>query len=184
MTATLDALHVAGVLSALDVHFARAMGRIAGESRPEVLLAAALVSRQVSNGHVCLDLPQVAGGAALVDDSGTPLALQSWPSLHAWRATLRSSPLIGASADITPLVLDDADRLSLRRYWAHQERLAAVIQARSVEADTVVDRAWLGEALDRLFPVDSAVAGDLDWQRMAAVRSMGHAASLIRSNLS
>ena len=172
MTATLDALRAAGVLSALDEHFARAMGRIAGESRPEVLLAAALVSRQVSNGHVCLDLSQVAGGAALVDDSGTPLALQSWPPLDAWRATLRSSPLIGASADITPLVLDDADRLYLRRYSAHQERLAAVIQARSVEADTVVDRAWLGEALDRLFPVDSAVAGDLDWQRRAALMAV------------
>lgn len=56
MNTMLDALRAAGALSPLDDHFARAMGRVAGESRPEVLLATALVSRHVGNGHVCLDL--------------------------------------------------------------------------------------------------------------------------------
>ena len=73
MSATLEALRAAGILSPLDEHFARAMGRIAGDQRPEVLLAAALASRQVGNGHVCLDLARLVTGPPLVNEAGEPL---------------------------------------------------------------------------------------------------------------
>jgi exodeoxyribonuclease V alpha subunit len=169
MIAALDALRATGALSPLDEHFARAMGRIAAESRPEVLLATALVSRHVSNGHVCLDLAQLAGGAALVDDAGRPVPPESFPRLDAWRAALQSSALVGGPTDATPLVLDDADRLYLRRYWTHQERLAAAIRVRSAQIDTVTEHAWLTQTLDRLFPTDS---GALDWQRIAALMAV------------
>lgn len=171
MTATVDSLRAAGLLSPLDEHFARAMGRIAGESRPEVLLAAALVSRSVSNGHVCLDLRRAAH-IAPVDEAGTPLASEAWPAFDLWRAAVRSSPLIGGATDVTPLVVDDVDRVYLRRYWEHQAQLAAAIQVRSIETDAAPDRVWLGAALDRLFPPRPHPAGELDWQRMAALMAL------------
>jgi len=42
--------------SPLDIHFARFMTTLAGDDKPELFLAAALLSRQVAEGHVCLDL--------------------------------------------------------------------------------------------------------------------------------
>ena len=42
--------------SPLDIHFARFMTKLAGGDQPELFLAAALLSRHVAEGHVCLDL--------------------------------------------------------------------------------------------------------------------------------
>ncbi len=172
MTTLLDALRAADILSPLDEHFARCIGRIADESRPEVLRAAALLSRHVGNGHVCLDLTRLAEGSALAGDAGAALPPLPWPPRDAWRALLQSSPLVGGPTEVTPLVLDDAGRLYLRRYWAHQERLAAAIRARSVQADAGLDRAWLTSALDRLWPADSSSAREIDWQRMAGLMAV------------
>jgi hypothetical protein len=58
----LRAWQEAGLLSDLDRHFAVYLCRLAGEGDEEVALMAALASRAVQNGHVCLD---VAGIAAL-----------------------------------------------------------------------------------------------------------------------
>ena len=61
MSTHLRSLQAAAWISPLDRHFAEGMGRIGGEARPEVLLAAAFTSRQIGAGHVCLDLAGVAG---------------------------------------------------------------------------------------------------------------------------
>ena len=172
MTRALDALRASKILSPLDEHFARSVGRIAGETRAEVLLAAALVSRHVGNGHVCLDVRRLVEDAALVDDTGAPLPPHAWPALDAWRAMLQSSPLIGGPDDVTPLVLDGTGRLYLRRYWTLQAQLAAAIQARAVQADADLDRARLTASLDRLWPADPSSAHDLDWQRMAGLLAL------------
>src|SRR5262249_15495597 len=129
MMTTIEDLRAVGVLASLDVHFARALGRIGGEPQPEVLLAAALVSRHVSHGHVCLDLPRFVR-TETVDDAGMPVERHAWPPLAPWLDALRSSPLVTAGDAIAPLVLDAAGRLYLRRYWEHQERLAPAIRGR------------------------------------------------------
>jgi exodeoxyribonuclease V alpha subunit len=59
VTIPLETLGEQGALSALDVAFAGTVGRLADESRPAVLLAAALASRAVGLGHVCLDLARL-----------------------------------------------------------------------------------------------------------------------------
>jgi exodeoxyribonuclease V alpha subunit len=175
MAATIETLRAAGILSPLDEHFARAVGRIGADERPDVLLAAAMISRQVSNGHVCLDLGRLTQMSTVYDDAGQPVAEHAWPSLQPWLQALRSSPLVGDRNAVTPLVLDGAGRLYLRRYWEHEARLAEALRERATQVDTSLDGRWLKATLDRLFPQGaSSVAGSVepDWQRMAALLAM------------
>lgn len=171
MAVTIDTLRARGMLAPLDVHFARAMARIGGDPREDVLLAAAMTSQQVSNGHVCLDLARLAETPALYDEEGGLVAEHPWPALGPWLEALRSSPLVGDSAADTPLVLDDARRLYLRRYWEHEARLAQRLRERATQVEAALDAAWLRAALDRLFPPEGSAAqtSEPDWQRMAAL---------------
>jgi len=170
---TVDGLRALGVLSPLDEHFARAVGRLAGEPRPEVLLAAALVSRQVSSGHPCLDLKRFAEGTVLTDPDGDPADVPSWPDAARWSRALRDSPLVGDGDGDTPLVLDYSGRLYLRRYWEHECRLVAALRARTRQIDESVDTTVLHEGLNRLFPaLHAQAAGDVDWQRIAAAMAV------------
>jgi exodeoxyribonuclease V alpha subunit len=106
-------------------------------------------------------------GPALADDKGLPVEC-AWPALDDWRAMLDASPLVAAagSALATPLVLDAAGRLYLRRYWEHQARLATAIRTRALAEAPPVDDGCLAEGLVRLFKPH--VAGGPDWQRIAA----------------
>jgi exodeoxyribonuclease V alpha subunit len=177
VTPTLEQLREADLISPIDVHAATTWCRIGRDERPEVLAAAALASRALAAGHVCLDLRRVH---ALVPDSGPPDPVASgldWPEPGPWREALASSPLVhsdtearSASGDaVRPLVLDEEDRLYLRRYWDHQERLAAAIRARLDGAGpSEVDADRLLDGLDRLFPRGREEAEGSDLQRVAA----------------
>jgi exodeoxyribonuclease V alpha subunit len=168
----LEELRGCGFLSSLDLHFAHALERLSGERRPEVLLAAALVSRQVAERHVCLDLDRPP---SLVDEEGRPLVDRAWPDAPVWLARLRSSDLVDQGAasparEPRPLVLDGRHRLYLRRYWDHQRQLASEVLHRAREARSDVDLAVLQEGLGRLF--DSPAGRAPDWQRVAALTAV------------
>ncbi len=175
MVATLEALRALGILSPLDEHFARTLGRLGGDLRGEVVLAAALASRQVSNGHVCLDLAQLTAMPVPYDE-GRPVGVeQVWPPLQPWLDALRSSPLVGCGRALTPLVLDDHGRLYLRRYWEHETCLAGALRGRATQTDASLDGPWLRRTLDRLFAADGSPAengGEPDWQRIAALLAL------------
>jgi exodeoxyribonuclease V alpha subunit len=158
LTPTIPLLRAHGVLSALDDHFAAALGRLAGEERPWVLLAAALVSRQVALGHVCLDLAQIAGKTSLAGDAGEPLTGLRWLEPGRWSELLRTSPLVADDdeAAATPLVLDRRDRLYLRRYFEHERRLADDLVERAREVEASIDPSLLEADLARLFPAPVA----------------------------
>lgn len=158
-------------LSPLDEHFARALGRIGGEERPEVLLAAALTSRFVRSGHVCFDLRRFVAAPDLIAEGEDKVAVD-WPAVEPWAEAIRSSSLVsGADPDGNrPLVFDDSGRLYLRRYWEHQTEVVGALQRRVLGIDPIDDAGWLRSALDRLFPRGPATAGGgVDWQRIAAV---------------
>ncbi len=164
MSDQLSLLRQAGVISALDEELARTLARIAGEDDELVLLGAALVSRQVDNGHVCLPLaaPVFASLPLHVD---LPSGARPWPEASAWLRALRRSRLVGGAESVTPLCLDDSGRLYLRRYFEYERRLAAEIRARAEPTDLPVDEARLQEGLDRLF---GSAQGEEDLQRTAA----------------
>ena len=161
MTPTIAGLREDGVLGPLDVHFAHTLGRLAHEERPLVLLAAALASRHVGLGHVCLDLRVLAATPQLASDGGEPVTEIHWPDPERWLDQLRSSPLVDSAVsgeERRPLVLDDAGRLYLRRYFEHEDGLARAILARAAQEDASLDDAALETALDRLFPPPGGVA--------------------------
>jgi exodeoxyribonuclease V alpha subunit len=144
------------VLSALDVRFAEAMLRLAGEDHAHTALALAVASRQVEAGHVCADLVQLARApeALAGDDGETQVVL---PEVGAWLARLRESRLVGGDEGATPLVLDAAGRLYLRRYYEDERRLAHAILTRVRAAPLSVDRTRLAEGVARLFPAPDDV---------------------------
>jgi exodeoxyribonuclease V alpha subunit len=175
---SLEALRAAGHVSALDFHFARRVGQLAGEERPQVLLAAALVSRYVGAGHVCLDLAKAAASARLGQlpegvEGGEPAGAGSadawpWPELSEWLEMLRSSPLVSDGGEPTPLVLDREGRLYLQRYWEHQRELASAIRSRLGAAACQLDAGAARRSLERLFPRGPDLGETPDWQRVAA----------------
>lgn len=160
-------LQASGLLDLLDVELGRALGRMSGASCPEVELAVALTSRNVRRGHTCFPL-----GMPAVDvwprDSAPATGL---PDAARWRDALAKSPLTHRG----PLVLDDADRLYLRRYWQLEQDIGQELAARSAAPPVIAtDSPWLLASLDRLFPGTSDSP-----QRRAAQNALLHRVSLL-----
>ena len=84
--------------SDLDRHFAAFIEQQDGGDRPRLALAAALVSRQRGEGHICLDLEGVAGTTCPEEptDGVTPVHL---PRLKDWLRELKASPVVGTPVE-------------------------------------------------------------------------------------
>ena len=159
---SLDALFARALeqqrLRPLDVAFARFLVERDARIAPALAWLAAVLSRQLADGHLCLDLGQL----------DTLAHEEDWPP--AWRAhadTLRgglpASPLLadgsGAPAD-APLVHDGA-RLYLRRHWNHERAVAQGILDRVMRDEPAARH--LAAELARLFPAGISP----DWPRIA-----------------
>jgi len=160
----LEDLRRAGTLADLDVHFARLIARVGGD-HPSVLQAAALASHWTGQGHICLDL---ANAAAVSAEAGMVDGIET-PPLDTWVAALRASPAVGKPGEFAPLVLDEANRLYLYRYWSYEREVADEIGARLRDDPTDVDPVRLRAGVERLFP---ASADRPNWQRIAAAASV------------
>ncbi|MCB1858337.1 MAG: exodeoxyribonuclease V subunit alpha [Gammaproteobacteria bacterium] len=166
MTAPPDilALRDQGLVGELDYHFANVLCRISAKPSPELALAAALTSKATAEGHICLDLAQIAGSA--LGASGLILA----PRWENWVRQLRASGLVGGPGEFFPLVLDCQGRLYLHRYWAYQDQVARELRRRGLQVMDGVDRKRLGNGLDKLFP--QAAKTGVDWQKIAAATAI------------
>jgi exodeoxyribonuclease V alpha subunit len=156
-----------GALRPLDRHFADWMGRLASSGDRRLLLAAALVSRQVGDGHVCLDLAAYAD-RPLFHSARDGGRLVFAPSLADWRQGLESAAVVGRPGDPAPLILDGRDRLYLGRYWRFERDLAEALRARCGQWIPDLCKERLRAGLDRLFPPRPEV----DWQRVAAAMAV------------
>ena len=161
---TNDLLYKTGVFSALELHFADFMEKVSGTPSPSLWLAAALVSRSTTEGHICLDLAFTAGERVI--EGGEVLGSFVCPKLNGWKKELLQSKAVGRPGEYKPLVLDDKCRLYLFRYWDYQERLAYLIRSRVGVKDGPVNMPLLKEGLGKAFPSDSG--NDVDWQKVAA----------------
>ena len=132
---------------ALDDELADLIARIAPESDDAVLNAIRLLSHEVRQGHVCLQLAAFAG-----QESGTGERL---PALAEWRARLGHSRAVGQPGDCTPLILDAASRLYFRRYWLYEQSLARLLTARTGRDELMGEDQQAAEIAGRIFSLSA-----------------------------
>ncbi len=170
MTATLDDLLAAGAVTPFDAHFGRTVSRLAGSDDPLVPLGAAAACHASGTGHVCVDLPVLAGTpiTAVEDEGEEP---RRWPALEPWLDALRDSGVAGDGERATPLVLDGAGRLYLTRYWRYQDDLASRLLDRARERGGEVDEPLLVDGLGRHFGPPPP-GEETDLQRLAAATAV------------
>jgi len=169
-TATVDDLYTSGLLSDLDLHFARFIAKMDGGGKPGVPLAAALVSAKRREGHICVDLKEFAGQTvemSHLDDA-------AYPSLKEWIKNLAQSSTVGHSGQYRPLVLDGS-LLYLYRYWEYEQRLAGQLKKMAVETVGDINPERIDRAVEEIFPEQGdrgsgAVADKLKTAALTALR--------------
>ncbi|WP_426702592.1 exodeoxyribonuclease V subunit alpha [Rhodanobacter sp. Col0626] len=152
-------------LRPLDVALARFLAGRDASAPPPLLWLAALLSRQVADGHLCLDLDALV---ELADEQAWPYAWRQWLRDYQDQpaATLTSSLMADGHDGLpveAPLVLDGT-RLYLRRYWNHERLVATTIRERLARPQAAPEE--LASELTRLFP--AAIDNDQpDWPKIA-----------------
>ena len=150
--------------SALDLHFAELIGKLSGVLCPELELAALLVSRQRTGGHICLPIREIAGQPLQAVYRGLEIA----PEAEDWIEKLQRTEVVGVPGEFKPLILDERGRLYLRRYWEYEKRLGDIIKERVSAARPPVQVKLLRQGLTRFFPDK----GETNWQKVAALTAV------------
>jgi len=158
MRSLLDKAVQSGRLRQIDLYGAVFVESLAGGDAPELLIAAALASNAVGEGHICLPLAEAQ--AHPLFEPGQSVQIPDCPS---WRNSLLASGMVGMPGGPEPLILDNADRLYLSRYHQYESLIAEDLRRRSM-AEPAVDRAQAASLLDRLF----GSGPEADWQKIAA----------------
>lgn len=159
----MEELYHEGLISDLDYRFGQFIGRLDGCGDHRVMLAAALVSRQRAEGHICLDLRDVKDVLAARQESAPP----HYPPPDEWRGSLEGSKAIGRPGDFKPIILDGS-RLYLCRYWQYENRLAGRLKAMTADARFEFDEKLTRRTINELFGRDKADRSVIDRQKLAA----------------
>lgn len=159
------------LLRPLDVQFALTIAR---NEHPAVMLAAAILSRDAGEGHVCLPLSHLQQAPTL---NGRAKVL--WTQLldaveipEDWAAMLLASQAVSQGERPTPLILC-GDRLYLNRMWGNERNVARFF--RDAQLAENIDESLIAEALSDLFPPSDRV----DWQKVAAAVALTRRISVI-----
>ncbi|HAZ76341.1 MAG TPA: exodeoxyribonuclease V subunit alpha, partial [Enterobacteriaceae bacterium] len=105
----------------LDVQFALT---VAGRDEPAVTLAAAILSRDAGEGHVCLPLSRLAAEA---EDKSHSLLMALFAEAGApcdWAGILQRSDAVSDGHTPAPMVLA-GERLYLNRMWCNELTVAS-----------------------------------------------------------
>ena len=159
------------LLRALDAQFAM---MIAGDEQPAVMLAAALVSHDAGEGHVCLPLSRLTPEFCFAGRQ-PELAEQLFAQAKAesgWCEVLLASEAVSEHEGATPLKLI-GERLYLNRMWQN-ELLVAQFFGEENRA-IALDEAQVISVLNQLF--EPMV--DTDWQKVAAAVALTRRISVI-----
>ena len=153
----------------LDVQFALT---VAGRDEPAVTLAAAILSRDAGEGHVCLPLSRLAAEA---EDKSHSLLMALFAEAGApcdWAGILQRSDAVSDGHTPAPMVLA-GDRLYLNRMWCNELTVASFFS--EVNQPLSVDEAQLRQILDGLFPSTEGI----NWQKVAAAVALTRRISVI-----
>ena len=149
----------------IDRHLASLLVRLSGKECPALGLAAALVSRQLADGHSCIRLDAFSNGATI-----------SGPPSQEWEKLLLDTSVVGRPGEEKPLILDQAGRLYLHRYWRYEQDIAQDLLARIEMDPLALDLPTLAAGLGRLFP---ATPAEINWQKVAAFAAVRQRFSVI-----
>ena len=162
-----------GWLKALDVAFAEFLHSQSATVDSLVLQAAALLSQQLGQGEVYLDLTAL-NPSKFGDELGQQLAQHS--PVDWLKALQQASDLVALAEGNTPLVLDlPLKRLYLRRYWQYQQTVNHVIQ-RLLQPVSQPLAATVKADIERLFASPTTA---IDWQKMACLLALRAKFSII-----
>ncbi|EHR71455.1 exodeoxyribonuclease V, alpha subunit [Burkholderiales bacterium JOSHI_001] len=189
MLQTLDRWRAAGWLRSLDVVLARFINETDPAAPASLLLGAALVAHLEGRGHSGLPMDD------LVTD---PQGVLAWPaeSQDEWHAAGACWPADAGERQqawqgLASVALDPADDeagasplvasgglLYLRRFWAHESRVAAQVRQRAASRVDGIDAAAARALLDRLFETRPVLDGP-DWQKVACALALRGRLSLV-----
>ena len=157
---TIKSLLQKGLLSEIDIQFAKFISGLSPDNDPHIFLAAALVSHTTASGNICLNLEKTAGNLL----AGTPEDQEYFecPQLDVWLEKLKTHPAVGRPGEKCPLILDAKNRFYLYRYWDYENTLSKSIEKRICINIADLDFQRLKHSLDRLFP-KSKLPG-VNWQ--------------------
>ncbi len=125
MQSDIDILFKAGFFSNLDYFFATTLIETANENNQIVKLSAALASKNSRDGHLCLDIAQIANQIVFLSDcsdntSGSGIDGDTFelklPGIEPWIKALKTSKIVGSDCDF-PLVLDSDNKLYLAKFF-------------------------------------------------------------------
>jgi exodeoxyribonuclease V alpha subunit len=162
----LDELHRLKALSHLDYYLCQFLLAEAKQPSQSLALAIALTSQATREGHLCLNLRELAATELF---PGLELSVTA-PELVEWRSALLNSCVVAKPGEWQPLVLDDQDRLYLHRYWDYEQRLARALLSRAHATPTSVDEQRLSDGLKKLFQTPKGET--TDWQKCAAATAV------------
>ena len=133
----------------LDLHIGKFLEK-KGSNRPhpELLLAGTLASAAVGHGHVCQPLDQVTNLPFIADSS-------LLPDTDRWRTSLLATPVVGRPGDLSPLILDEKNRLYLYRFYQYEASVARDLLARASQTRKI-ETEHARRLLNRLFPRQDA----------------------------
>ncbi len=175
MSIELDALFSQEFFTELDRRFALFIAGLSDDKSPELMLASLLVSAMTGRGHICVEIPAIAGRHlhdVIGESDGISPSMSNslLPSHQSWIETIRRSTVVGYPYEYKPLILDESGRLYLYRYWEYERQLAENITKRLSGKRDAIDLPLLEEGLNRLFP--SGTEEGVDWQRVAALAAV------------
>ncbi|MGB7800733.1 exodeoxyribonuclease V subunit alpha [Buttiauxella sp.] len=159
------------LMRSLDAQFAM---MIAGDDQPAVMLAAALVSHDAGEGHVCLPLSRLTREFCF-DGRQPDLAEQLFVQAKAesgWREVLQASEAVSEYEGATPLKLI-GERLYLNRMWQNELLVAQFFGEENCAI--ALDEAQVISVLNQLFEP----MADTDWQKVAAAVALTRRISVI-----
>jgi exodeoxyribonuclease V alpha subunit len=155
--------------SSMDIHFGHFIASLTHGNKEDFFLAAALVSRCVRDGHICLDLNDLAGKIIFKSEDGKNII--ECPQLQTWLASLKSTSCLGVPGDFKPLILDEKSRLYLQRYWQYEKDVAEYISTSISKTNEMkLDTSKLQKKLNLYF--DEIDKHKINWQKIAAIAAL------------
>ncbi|MEG3126842.1 exodeoxyribonuclease V subunit alpha [Pantoea cypripedii] len=170
MTALLTQAMELRLLRPLDIQFACL---VADDSQPARLLAAACLSAEAGEGHVCLPLTQLTRDA-LFNGRHPELAQAIWLAAgepQDWLAVFQGWSALSDSAQATPIVLAQ-QRLYLHRLWQNEGQVARFFRADAAPQHFAAEA--IRQVLDQLFGTQPE-----DWQKIAAAVALKQKTAVI-----